>query len=1244
MAISMNARRLWCGLVGFLALAATASAQTLVGGNIGADTTWNLAGSPYEITSNVTLIGGATLTIEPGVVVLANTNTTLQVSSGHLSAVATVGSPILFTSVLDSAPGQWDGLIVNGAAATAELQFCEIRYAGQPNAFAVGSALTTSASPSTVLMNCTIRDCSGSASSNSGVYIASGAIATISDTLFENCGDQPSDFAVRDQSGSSVTVSGCHFESNTGYAGLVAAWNVGGFMANTFNANTTNRFRVSSGSTVDGGVMRAQGAGFEGFELAQGDLSVPAFTTFAIEAGVNVFGIDSTAELIVQGRLECLGTELEPIVMTSFDDTPATLWDGVTFNGANATGLMQWTSVRRGGGGNAFAVRSNVSAVNSGLVRFENGWISDIAAGGVDYGWYCSNSVVEIVDSTFVDCGDATTDFAFHATSNNGSSAVQNCLFSNNIGQCARVQPSSVQGFSGCEFSGNSVARIRVNSGTTSAGGMMENMAGLDSWELDNGDVTVPAGVTLTVGPGAWVRGLNASAELLVQGRLECLGTAGEPIVMTSFDDTSATLWDGVTFNGANATGLLQWTSVRRGGGVNAFAVRSNVSAVNAPDVVLEDCEISDIDTAGSDYGLYNSNSAVSCVRTVFRNCGADLSDFGYFAAAANGSIALEDCEFQSNMGQCARVQPGSLQDITGGSFAGNAIGRIRIAAGNTAVDGAMEHIPGMDGWELDTGDVSVPAGAILTVGPGVRVFGINNTAELLVQGRLECLGTMAEPILMTSFDDTNADTWDGVTFNGTNASGLLRWTTVRYGGGVNAFAVRSNVSAVNSPDVVLEDCTISDISTGGSDYGVYNSNSVVNCIRTEFRDCGDSGSDFGFFCASPNGSSALVECGFFDNIGVCALVQANSLQDVSMCVFSANTKNRIRVRSGSTALDSVMHAMASHEGFELDTGDVSVPAGGVLTIDPGVTVFGINDTAELILQGRLECLGTMADPILLTSVDDSDANTWDGVTFNGSNSSALMRWTTVRHGGGGNAFSVRSNVSAVNCPDLVMENCTISDIGTGGNDFGLHLSNAVSTISECAFERCGLAETGSAALNHVNATTRVEDCLFADNPAVGLSVSNGTLSLSCTSFTGNGTGLRRTAGTVFASECSFENNSQFAVENTNNAQLNVCCSWWGDPTGPGAPGGSGAGDPVSENVGFSPFSVSSAACGFDCLMGDANNDGFIDLADLNLVLGNFGDAVEVGRDGDVNDDGVVDLADLNLVLSGFGDACEASA
>ncbi len=55
---------------------------------------------------------------------------------------------------------------------------------------------------------------------------------------------------------------------------------------------------------------------------------------------------------------------------------------------------------------------------------------------------------------------------------------------------------------------------------------------------------------------------------------------------------------------------------------------------------------------------------------------------------------------------------------------------------------------------------------------------------------------------------------------------------------------------------------------------------------------------------------------------------------------------------------------------------------------------------------------------------------------------------------------------------------------------------------------------------------------------------------------------------------------------------------------------------------------------------GDVNGDGAVNLADLNLVLANFGQASPAGViPGDANADNTVNLADLNLVLASFGNS-----
>jgi predicted outer membrane repeat protein len=73
--------------------------------------------------------------------------------------------------------------------------------------------------------------------------------------------------------------------------------------------------------------------------------------------------------------------------------------------------------------------------------------------------------------------------------------------------------------------------------------------------------------------------------------------------------------------------------------------------------------------------------------------------------------------------------------------------------------------------------------------------------------------------------------------------------------------------------------------------------------------------------------------------------------------------------------------------------------------------------------------------------------------------------------------------------------------------------------------------------------------------------------------------------------------------------------------------------NPGVVDIGATEFQGDSTQC-----PGDADASGTVDLADLNLVLANFGGA---NPEGDVSGDGLVDLTDLNLVLANFGSSCK---
>ena len=242
--------------------------QTYISGFISANTTWNIAGSPYIVTGNALLSQGYTLTIEPGVIVKFSQNKALQID-GKLIAIGTPQNRITFTSdQLVPTPGYWakihfsdyctDAVAdVNGNYLSGTImKYCDVLYGGglgyglihivNSSPFFSNCAFKLSSDNgiycyggTCIIDSCIINYCSGYGFKGENIITSSCGLKITNDSIMNNTSGGVYMYSV---TGFASSISNGYFYGNTGVGAInIASCSVAfSIVNNTFFGNSYN--------------------------------------------------------------------------------------------------------------------------------------------------------------------------------------------------------------------------------------------------------------------------------------------------------------------------------------------------------------------------------------------------------------------------------------------------------------------------------------------------------------------------------------------------------------------------------------------------------------------------------------------------------------------------------------------------------------------------------------------------------------------------------------------------------------------------------------------------------------------------------------------------------------------------------------------------------------------------------------------------------------------------------------------
>jgi hypothetical protein len=652
------------------------------------------------------------------------------------------------------------------------------------------------------------------------------------------------------------------------------------------------------------------------YHIASG-ITVSSGATLTIQPGA-ILKFGSGGTFTVQGTLLVNGLPGQPVILTALADDSA--GGDTNGNGPSSGAPGSWTYWR-------FSSSASASVIENAVVRFAGagGWnpirLDDCAA-------------------TFRECiVEDNLGAGFHLTNSLAQPTIAECTIRNNAGWAidgARFE--SVRNLANNTATGNGADSVLISNPSLAVDATVHARAGIGGVLTLQATANVPPGLTLTLGRGVILKHLQAAA-FEVGGTLNCQGTAGQPVVITSFADDafggdtngdgpsngSPGQWIYLRFGAASSASTLNNTILRYGGGGGWSPIR--------------------VDAA--------SPSFVNCTVEHAAGVGAVL-------ASPAGAPTFTGCTFRSNASWAVHAQGfESIVNLSNNTAVSNGVNGLLVTNAAPASDVVIGPQMGFGSTICLQSSVVVNAGRTLTLDAGTILKPVHAIAYEIT-GTLRANGTPTQPVVLTSFaddeygGDSNSDgpsvgsagQWSYLRFHAGSSASRLTNTLVRHGGGGGW-----NPIYISGGSPTLERCTI------------------------------ERGLNSGISLASTATQARIDDCTVRDCTGSAITgVPIEALRSITRLKASGNGANRVDVTSATLANDLYLDGNMGLNGAVVLFTQLNVPVGRKLTLGPGA-IFKLAAGQTVQVLGALDVIATRERPAVFTaSSDDTLGGDSDGI------------------------------------------------------------------------------------------------------------------------------------------------------------------------------------------------------------------------------------------------------------------------